>query len=607
FHLLISIGPVFFILSTVSVTLQKWVTVSSLPQREQPYFLYAWSNLGSLGALVSYPLFFESHFDLTQQIRIWRWGYFILIAGAAALAAFLRLMPEQKQSADRSRPAIARSVVFRWLLLSAAGVVMFLGVTNVITNEIAPVPLLWVVPLAIYLAAFILTFREPSLCPAWIKNQIWLWVGLGVVLHLLTEAGAITSLSVWGLLLYCGLLFVVCMYCQHELYQSRPRDSRGLTYFYAIISLGSFLGGIAVSWVVPLLSSGLIELLLAFCILSLALTADPRLAGDRDFYLRLLAVMWVFMVQNCPRVAGALLTAVILYAVWRQLKEKPRVVYCVLLAALYLVPLFRVDLMQSNVIYRHRNYYGIMKIVEDRRARYFVHGQTVHGAQFLDPARQQEPLAYFHYSTPIGQVMQSGRFQFHNVGIIGLGAGALAAYAKEGMAFDFLELDPDVYATAQKYFTYLKNSRGKIAYYWGDARLSLDQIPSGKYDLFIVDAFGGDAVPIHLLTTEAIAKYRQCLKEDGLLLFHFTNRYLRLDPVLGRNALELKAFVAYQENPPDDANLVMESSWFAMTWDAQKHHILVNDLGWQDVDTGRVKNVRPWMDGYSNIVPYIKF
>ncbi len=605
-HLLLSIGPVFFILSTVSVTLQNWVAASRLPQREQPYFLYAWSNIGSLGALLTYPFFFESHFDLTQQIQLWRWGYFLLIALVGGLVVGLPLMSAQKQAATESRPDIASALILRWLLLSAAGVVMFLGVTNVITNEIAPVPLLWIVPLSIYLSTFILNFQEPALCPAWIKDQIWLWVGLGILLHILMDMGALAFLGVWGFLIYCGLLFLVCMYCQHELYESRPQGRRGLTFFYAMISLGSFLGGVFVSWVVPLLSSTLVEFLLALCILSAALVVDKRLADDRDFYLRLLAVMWVMATQNY-RGALVLVTVSVLYVIWRQFSEKPQPTYYLLLLVLYLGPWIQEHLMQRSLIYRHRNYYGIMKVVEDHRARYFVHGQTVHGAQYLDPSRRQEPLTYFHYSTPIGRIMQSDRFPFQHVGIIGLGAGALSAYAKEGTTFDFLELDPDVYKTAQKYFTYLRDSRGKIEYYWGDARLTLDQIPSKKYDIFIVDAFGSDAVPVHLLTTEAIKKYRQYIKEDGLLLFHFTNRYLRLEPVLARNALEEKAFVAFQENPTDESKIVMESSWFAMTWDARKYHLLIDDFHWQNVDAGQVKDIRPWTDQYSNIPPYIKF
>lgn len=601
-NLIINIGLVFFILATVSVSLQALTAASSLARTENIYQLYAWSNLGSFAALVTYPFYFESIFDLEQQARIWRAGYLVL--AAILWAGFFLVRFKGRGGQVQAGPLdIKREDVIRWLLLGAVGVMMFLAVTNIITNEIAPIPLLWVIPLSIYLFTFVLSFRDKPWCPRWIPEKMWLIVGSGILVHLLTEAGFLKFLSVWAFLLYGCFLFVICLYCQNQLYLSRPKDQNALTYFYVIISLGSFLGGIFVSWVIPLISSSLIEFLAGLFILAVVLARKPELADDKDYYLRLMVIMWVLFFQNYP-IWGVALVILFLGFLFRYFKEKPRLIFYLLISLLYFSPL-QGGLNSRHYVYRHRNYYGIIKVAEDRQARYFIHGNTVHGAQYLAPEKQAEPLTYYHYTTPVGKLMRAAQFQFADVGIIGLGAGALAAYAQEGQVFDFFELDPDVYKTAQSNFTYLKNAKGQINYFFGDARLMLDQIKGKRYDLFIVDAFGGDAVPIHLLTIEAIEKYRKYLKKDGVILFHFTNQYLRLAPVITRNALSQDAYIAYQQNPADPDKIVLSSSWFALTWDPRKYNVLTQDLNWQRPDEVNAGKTRPWTDQYSNILPYI--
>ncbi len=602
YHLLIGVGPCFFLLSTVSVMIQSWLAASDLSRREKPYALYAWSNLGSFAGLLTYPLYFEIYFDVTQQLFFWRMGYLCLVAVLAVLFFSVRVRNSREDQEQNYAP-ISRTRTARWFLLSAAGVMMFLSVTNIVTNEIAPIPLLWIVPLAIYLLAFVLNFRDNPWCPGWIKNKIGGILSIGIALYLSMSLGLLIFFTVWAFFIYWGFLFLICMYCQHALYVSRPEEKGALTYFYVVIALGSFVGGILVSWVIPVVSTTFVEFLAGLLVLNVALLVEKKPSAEKDMNWRLLVVIWILLFQNY-RVLEVVATIVVVSIIFAQLTRKPSWVFCCLILMLAFMRQGMFE--KSRFIYKARNYYGILKVAQDQRMRLFIHGNTTHGAQYLAKEDQSEPLLYFHPTTPIGEVLQSPQIRSQRTGVIGLGVGTLAAYSRPGDQYDFFELDPDVYQVAQKYFTYLKDAKGKINHYFGDGRLALDQIAEKTYDILIIDAFGSDTIPIHLLTREAIEKYRRYIKDDGIVIFHFTNRCLRLDRVLSSNAVDLGAFGVYKENRSNSEKMVQTSFWFAMTWDVERDRILREDLWWQGIDPMQAKNIRPWTDAYSNIFPSLR-
>jgi tetratricopeptide (TPR) repeat protein len=259
---------------------------------------------------------------------------------------------------------------------------------------------------------------------------------------------------------------------------------------------------------------------------------------------------------------------------------------------------------RHQYIYKHRNYYGIYKIYEGNEKRFFLNGTTLHGAQYILEKRDTEPLTYYHPSTPIGKFLKSGLFNYQRIGVIGLGAGSLAAYNKEDQAMDFFELDPEVFTIAKKYFAFLNKSHGKINIVFGDARLTLDKVPQNYYDVLIVDAFSGDAVPVHLLTTEAISEYRKHLTEKGVIVFHISNRYLDLSPVLFSNAIALHSYVCRGYNR-GFALGAYPSFWVALTWDSGNFEKLTSELKWSK--SAKYGTEWLWTDQYSNIISTFKF
>jgi spermidine synthase len=294
------------------------------------------------------------------------------------------------------------------------------------------------------------------------------------------------------------------------------------------------------------------------------------------------------------------------YFVFGQLSRNVRVLASMMLVLLLMNNWLIEQWTVEDNIFRHRNYYGVMKVRTNLGVNYLTHGSILHGAQSVDPESRHIPLVYYHPKAGVGGIMLHGDFDFTDIGIIGLGTGALAAYGKNGDTIDFYELDEDVYDIAKKYFTFLKYSRARTNVILGDARISLENVPKKKYDLLICDAFGGDSIPVHLLTIEAIDQYRKHLKEGGIVLFHFSNRFLDLGNVLTKNGWENNAHVATKKNSANSNIGLSTSWWMSMTWDKEKHDMMIDRLNWIEPDDTLLTDVRPWSDDYSNITPYIR-
>jgi SAM-dependent methyltransferase len=566
-RLVLTIGPVFFVLSTMSVALQVWLSSSSIKERANPYALYATSNAGSLGALLTYPFLFEALLDLNAQLQIWRISYAVL---ALLNLAMFFLVPFSKQAKSPNAPVPAaekttsKREVLLWLLLSAAGVIMFMSVTSVMTFTVVPLPLLWIIPLSIYILAFILSFKPSPWCPAWIKNNFALILAASSLLFLLIRNKG--SSVVIELFLLCVALFLICLYCQNRLAARRPSSERELTKFYLMISLGGFLGGILTSWVMPLVSSSVIEYLLGLTCVVLA----------------------VWMIAREPGQAPLSLPAKIRAG-------------SMVIVPLLLVFFWATDLSgHYGAVHKLRNYYGVWEVKDMQGARILIHGTTVHGMQLTSEKLRLEPSYAFSRTSPVGEVLGSEKFHFRDIAVIGLGAGTLAIYTRPDQTMDYYELDPDVYTLAKKYFSFLDNAKGKIRFIFGDARQTLAKTKDRKYDLLIVDAFGGDSIPFHLLTVEAINLYVEHLNKGGILLFHISNRYIRLEPVLTHAAKVFQAYAGFRITSGQPYGT--GSAWVAFAWEKEPFQKLI-DLGWYPLVYFIKEQYRLWTDGYSNILP----
>jgi hypothetical protein len=507
--LLFSVGGPYVVLASTGPLLQQWFARSS-PGRS-PYRLYALSNAAALLALVSYPVLIEPLLPLTGQAVGWSGVYavFALVAAWRAVAVIVgaRRATPVRDSGVRVPP---RSVTL-WLGLAASGSAMLLATTNQLTQEVASVPLLWVLPLSIYLLTFIICFDHGR----WYQRR--LFGPLLAVMAVLAVAFLVigTRARLWTqVVVYSSVLFACCMTCHGELARSRPAP-RHLTLFYLTVAAGGALGGSFVSLIAPNVFRGFWELHVALgfsCVLGLLAVSRDIRAG---WYRRGLAV----------GVAG-LSVALVLQA--------------------------RAD--RGDTIYAARNFYGAVRVAERRDAlgavRVLLNGRIAHGSQYLSSAERRRPVAYYDSASGVGMALRyaghAARAQARglHVGVVGLGVGALAAYGEPGDVFRFYEINPAVALIAHRFFTYLADSKARVEIALGDGRIQLEnelrRAGSQQFDLLVIDAFSSDAIPAHLLTAECGALYLRHLKPDGLLLFHLSNRYVNLRPVIRGLASRLR-------------------------------------------------------------------
>jgi len=604
------LGPVFFVLSTMSIIYQAWVAESDLPEKSNPYALFAVSNLGSFAALLTYPFIFEMHLDLQIQQNIWRLGYLMVVLLQLAAIGLVPISKKSERASKAGGLTVGRSQCVRWILFGCAGVMMFLSVTNIITLGITPMPLLWVLPLALYLLSYVLNFKKIPFCPSWIREKFDLVVAYGVFLYFLLLARGLPIL--WELILVLGFLFVVCMYCQRELYLDRPTDSRQLSFYYFMTALGGFLGGIVVTWIIPHLSSSLVEFFLGPLVIYLARILREKKRGIGPFYSRFI-FYWVAVLILYPTVfpkislMGIFLMLALLKLIFDRLKENITGLTAGLTIIILMLAVTEQSWTHEPTIYKRRNYYGILKVVEDGRFRMLIHGKTVHGTQYFDLEENILPLLYYQPDTPVGRIMKSDHFDLRSVGVVGLGVGAMAMYdGGDDAEMDFYELDPDVLFVADKYFEFLKRSPRKINHFIGDGRIFLAKSPDKKYDLLIIDVFTGDSVPTHFLTKEAMELYKSKIKDNGLVMFHLSNQIFDPVRVLSATAQAAGAKGCLLDGRKEYGD-AFSSKWFAMTWDGRAFDVLVSQMGWHELDATSYEPVRIWTDQFSNVLPYIDF
>jgi len=614
--LALAAGVPYFALSTSSPLLQTWLASSSLPQRENPYVLYSASNVGSMSALLTYPFAIEPAFDLAVQAKIWAALYVVLLAAFALCMPWKGAAPAAENSAPAQRAGAGR--VLRWLLLSASGSAALVAVTNVLTFDVASVPFLWVLPLSVYLLTFVLIFKRKPWNPRGIDGLFYWFAMTGMTVFLLTQFRW-TLPMVAAIAIQLAVLFVVCTRCHGALARIRPDNVGELTAYYFAMSIGGFLGTIVVSGLLPLVSKSVVEYplsLIAACVACAwaegsGARAELDVRRERGFAavaagVPLLLIALPFALRGVVGSGGRMLVgALVLPAGFLLLSRKGRPLQTAVVLALVVVclPISESLVVHSTMVLRLRNHYGIYKVYDQGGIRWLQHGTTLHGRQYLDPAKAATPISYYHATTPVAGMLAGNPLHFRNVGMIGLGTGAIATFFGEGDAFRVYELDPDNLPVAREQFTYLdiaERQGVKLDFVFGDGRVKLKDVPDGTYDLFIVDAFSSGSIPVHLLTQEAVAEYMRVLAPDGVLLMHVSNRVLDLVPQVHAIArsLDLSSRAASNDgNVHPDAD---HTIWMALTRDERRDAILAR-AGWRATKQTAEELPKPWTDRWTNL------
>jgi hypothetical protein len=629
--LLVSVGFPFFVLSANAPLLQKWFSTTGHAAARDPYFLYAASNAGSLLGLLAYPFWLEPRLSLDEQAWFWLYvysGFFAvaLLCGVTLRSAALARAdqsttpdPAGTDAANGARLTMFRRL--RWIGLSFAPSSLLLGVTTYITTDLASVPLLWVLPLSLYLISFIIAYQRGSWAshPFVVRRQGFLLLAAAITfLATATDPAAIL------LPLHLLAFFVTCLVCHGELAKDRP-GTQHLTEYYLWISFGGVLGGFFNGFLAPLIFTRVQEYPLAMIAAALLRPPLDRSAGKRGSYAR--DFLW----------AGALFVIILGVVLWADRGNilSARLGHFMIFGLSGLIGLsfarrpLRFGLGMGaimlatgwysgpfgQVLFSERSFFGVYRVMRDSERNFHLifHGTTIHGAQSLDAKKRLQPTSYFHPTGPAGQAFEllSENGLDKPVALVGLGAGALACYGKPGQDFVFYEIDALVERIARNpnLFSYLKDCPPRTSVQIGDARVTLGRVPDRSYGMFVLDAFSGDAIPIHLLTREAVALYLSKLVPEGVLLLHISNRYMDLVPVVDRVATELKltAFLRHdgEISDADRAEGKQPSTWAIIAREQKLLEPFANGIGWQQLRGDRQGDL--WTDNYSNILRVLRW
>jgi hypothetical protein len=613
-----SVGLPFVTLSATSPLFSRWFSLTGHEDARDPYFLYAASNVGSMLALAAYPFVIEPFAGLALQKTLFTGGYalFALLAVACALPVLRAGHGTAKTELPEDDAPIASGRRVRWAVLALVPSAGMLGVTTYVSTTVLSIPLFWVLPLAIYLASFVLTFaKKPLGSPATWARLLPLPASLSV-LTLVLEANAPAAALV---ALHLGTFALVCLVCHGLLAADRP-GPRHLTGYFFLTSLGGVAGGILAGLVAPMLVDRLVEWPLALvgaCLLRPPQDEEDRGLGPRDLpaVLAMLAVgsaiTWGaghFFTGRAAFSAIVVGLGALLLVNYGTLVRPVR--FGLGLGAIILAGALYTGSV-GNVLLRERNAFGLLRVAVDPTGRWmqFVHGDTVHGRQLTDPARRREPSGYYHVAGPAGDVLGAAGPPRRSVGVVGLGIGDLAAYAKPGETWTFYEIDPAIARVAQdpRYFTFLADAfpdRRGLVIEVGDARLSLDRAAPGGFDILVLDAFSSDSIPAHLLTREAFALYLEKLAPSGVIFANVSNRFLDLAPLVAAVATQsgLVAQVRLDDEVGEELASAgkLPSRWMTMARSAADLAFLPQ-TGWREAKPGG----RAWTDDRSSLLPLL--
>ncbi|MGR4891473.1 spermidine synthase [Sphingopyxis sp. LARHCG72] len=628
--LLASIGPVFFVVSAQAPLMQRWFAADA--RAGDPYYLYAASNLGSFAGLISYPALVEPTMPLAAQSWGWTAGYaalVLLVAGAAA-ARWHGAAESHVAATSEPRPTLRRQI--HWLLIAAVPSGLMLSTTTHLTTDIVAMPLLWVLPLGLYLLSFVIAFstmERPTQVITLLAPVVLLSVG---GLGLLSSGGGSMMVALASL----AMLFIVATALHGYLYHLRPAPQH-LTLFYLIMSAGGVLGGLFAALFAPLLFDWVYEHPLLILAAAMLLPLPALFPWDK----------WLGLEVKTTRVVAVLLVVIAAFASWHMVANWTgrldgavagwgiaifvigmlvigwRWAFVSVLALLMIGVGGWDTIQESFTGARVRSYFGVYTVTDypASNQRRLAHGTTLHGLQRTDAAHRRDPTTYYGHQSGVGLTLDKAEALAGpnaSVGIVGLGAGTLACYRKPGQRWTIFEIDPvmvDIARDPAK-FTFLSDCAGDTPIVIGDARLQLANQPAGRFDIIVIDAFSSDAIPLHLLTREAIGIYARAMKPDGILLIHISNRFFGLEPVLAAEAKARDWTSAIRMDPGpigDEYGDLTGSNWVALTATPERMQQLTGGLrprkDSRDLDTWVPLEARPnferWTDDYASTLPVL--
>lgn len=556
-----TIAVPFIVLSATSPLLQHWLTRNGHPS---PYRFFAVSNFASLAALLAYPVLIEPTFNLADQQAWWSYAFACFVLCCFVCGWFSRKSASSPTIEKAEFEWIPPWRKAMWFALAGCGGMLLLSITNHLTRNVAPIPLLWVLPLAVYLISFIFTFRREGAY----RQALWLRLlalSLGMLAYSISDINSFLPLQL-NIPIVLVSLGACCIFCHGELYRLRPAPHQ-LTEFYLVVAAGGAAGAIFVGLIAPAIFDALYELPLTLALTAAlaSLVVWPRGWLNRIAYLALTAAMFWVLGSN-----------------WKQYHE--------------------------NSLSLRRSFYGALRVVQSPHAgleqnRTLYNGTIEHGAQYLWPPLRYRSTTYYGPDSGIGIVLREGFSGPKRVGLVGLGVGTLATYGNPGDTFRFYEINRQDVDIAEALFFYLRDTKAQTSIVEGDGRLSLDRDTSPPFDVLALDAFSGDAIPVHLLTKEAGELYRRHLKPNGVIAFHVSNLFLDLAPVVEKLAQRLGFQVVCVRSHSGD-NLILPAEWVLVT---NNPDILNNEaVKLHSIPIAAIPGLRLWTDDYSNLFKILK-
>jgi SAM-dependent methyltransferase len=638
-----SVGIPFCIVSTTAPLLQNWLSKTSTASGRDPYFLYAVSNAGSLLALLVYPIAMEPRWGVRLQSSAWAAGYgllFLLVVSAAKsvwkhlneaehlsapLPSSASNSPSGEGGSRGTRQGVAHEYSLSWrtrLFWVAAAFVpsgLMLAVTNHMLLNLASVPFLWVIPLAIYLITFMIAFARRFRIPPRIISAL-VPIVLLVLLPLVAVSRPVRSHMLWYVLgSHILVLFAGALLCHTALASRRPETSQ-LTEFYLWVALGGALGGIFVAVLAPFVFSTVIEYPLLVAMIAFfreTREPDPKLRWADWIYPAIIGglVVLAWYVFNWAHVevtedlkTSLSVDAVIVLAALLAYRRRIRfaLALAVLLAGYRLaLPGFLEDYQVLKV---SRDFFGIKKVVFDldSNMRKLLHGDTLHGLESMDPALSGQPLSYYHETGPVGDIMKliSSRPN-QRVAVVGLGTATMAGWALPDRHITFFDVDPQVHDIAQNFFTYLRRCAKNCDVVIGDGRLSIEKTPDAQFDVLMLDAFSSDSIPAHLVSREAVQLYLEKLKPGGLILFHVSNRYMDVESLVAAVAFDagLEGYVRYDDD--EEATGKTSSDYVVVARRHEDFGELNESEFWTKIE--KPAHIQAWTDDYSNMMAIVRW
>lgn len=659
-QLTLCVGLPFFVISSSAPLLQRWYSESGSAEEtdDEPWFLYAVSNVGSLAALMMYPLLFERILGLTDQGWFWTGGFLLLcvlfVASASLTLNSKRLTPAKSNTQKQQTPAAPLSWNQRllYIFLAAVPSSLMLGVTTVVSTEVGSFPLMWSIPLALYLLTFVFVFANRQLIPhRWMVKVLPMIL---IVIPILTASMGHASFIVMTTV-HFGAFFIMAMVCHGELAARRPAVSQ-LTEFYLMMSIGGVCGGFLNSILAPVLFNSIFEYPLALvgaaCVLVFArqeydagnigsrIDNASKIVGDKwtqistavwftPLMLAAFCIVAALLISQVSFVPSPIAKAIVfgvpalVCLLMVEHRWKFALTYCVVAL---LVPSL---LDEHHVISQERGFFGVNAVKESDGCRMLVNGRTLHGSQMIEDMEEPVPLTYYHRTGPVGDLFRIYGQHQKKIAVVGLGVGTIAAYSQPDQQLDFYEIDPVVckIASDEKYFSFLSTAKGEVNLILGDARIELNNVRASRaqtqydsnfrnvafmsakpkaavddpYGLIVLDAFGSDAVPLHLLTREAVELYFDLLTDDGLLAVHVSSKFINFEPVGSglAQALGLSAIIKRDSNNPKHEGKMASKYMIFARSHSQLERFVSEGSGWRPLSNERSLL---WTDEHGNIL-----